>query len=589
MRTASRGFQSRKVNGRIRVLLAGLLAWALLLAGRLVQLQVFGHAAAKAEVMEQSRSQAEIFPERGTVFDRSGTILARSIPARSLFLTPVKGENAEARAKTIRAASRALGLSSEEIQRLLGRARQAEPFLYIKRKPSPEAAAAVEALNLPGVHSHADTMRFYPNGRLAAHVLGGVGLDDTGLAGVEYAHNQPLQGRKGQALILKDARRRAYHFETLVPALPGQDIVLTIDATLQYIAERELNRAIEATGSNWGAVIISHPGTGEILAMASAPTYDPNAYSSAGAEAQFNRAIQLTYEPGSTFKVVTASAALARHAVGLKETFDCSRADLGFPGKPIRDHKPFGVLTFPEVVIHSSNRGMALVGRRVGEVPMFDMAAAFGFGRKTGIDLSGEAAGRLQPMSAWSRRTLAALSIGYEVASTPLQVLMAVNAVANKGILWPPRVVKDIRDPARPLQRPAPVVALQVLAPEVAATLTGILEEAVEEGTGHEARLDGYRVAGKTGTTQKRDPALGAYSERKHIASFVGFAPADNPALSVIVVLDEPKGTAYYGGEVAAPVFREIVRKALLHLGVYPASAPVQGLITASVRSEVWR
>ena len=589
MRSALKEPPAKKVNARIRILLAGLLAWAVLLAGRLVQLQVFGHAAAQAEVLEQSRSKSDIFPERGTIFDRTGQILARSIPARSLFLTPVKGESAEAQRSKVRALNKALGLGEEETRRLLVRIRQAEPFLYLRRKVSPETAAAVESLKLPGVHSHPDTMRFYPNGPLAAHILGGVGIDDTGLAGVEYSYNQPLQGKKGQAIILKDARRREYYFETLAAALPGKDIALTIDATLQYIAERELAKAVEASQANWGTVIVSHPGSGEILAMASSPTYNPNAFSSAGADVQFNRAIQLTYEPGSTFKIVTASAALAHHAVGLRETFDCSRDDLGFPGKPIRDHKPFGILTFPEVVIHSSNRGMAQVGRRVGQASLYDMAAAFGFGRKSGIDLAGEASGRLQPLSAWSRRTLPALSTGYEVATTPLQVLQAINAVANRGALIPPRIVNNIFDPAQPLKRRPPTVALQVLPPEIAITMAGILEEAVEEGTGRQARLDGYRIAGKTGTTQKWDPVLKAYSERKHIASFVGFAPADNPVLSVIVVLDEPKGTATYGGDVAAPVFREIVRKALLKLGIFPVTAPAKGLITASVWNEARR
>jgi len=583
MKSSLREPSARKINTRIRFLQAGLLAWALILTGRLVQLQVFGHASAKAEVLEQSRSRSEISPERGTIFDRNGQILARSIPARSIFLTPSKDEPAEARQRTIRTLSKVLGLDGEESRRVMDRIRRSEPFVYIKRKVSPETAATVEALCLPGVHSHPDTMRFYPSGTLAAHILGGVGLDDTGLAGVEYVYNGPLQGRKGQALILKDARRREYYFETLAAAVPGKDIALTIDATLQYIAERELAKAVRETQAGWGTVIISNPASGEILAMASSPTYDPNSYSSAEAGAQFNRAIQLTYEPGSTFKIVTASAALAHHVVGLKESFDCSRTDLGFRGKPIRDHKPFGILTFPQVVIHSSNKGMALVGRRVGEVSLHDMAEAFGFGRKSGIDLAGEAAGRLQPLSAWSGRTLPALSTGYEVAATPLQILQAVNAIANRGIMVPPRIVTDILDPDDPLKRRSPTLALQILSPEIAATMTDILERAVDEGTGLQARLSGYRIAGKTGTTQKWDPALKAYSEQKHIASFVGFAPADHPVLSVVIVLDDPQGGSYYGGEVAAPVFREIVRKALLKLGVYPEPAPAQGVITASI------
>ncbi len=580
---------AKKVNGRVRILTALLLGWAALLVGRLVQLQIFRHAASEAEVMEQSRNTQVIFPNRGTIFDRNGQILAQSIPARSLFLTPVKGEGVEAQRRKILTLTKALDLDESEAQDLWTKVRRGDPFIYLKRKASPETAAAIEALKLPGVYSHADTMRFYPNGRLAAHVLGGVGVDNNGQAGVEYSYNEPLQGRTGKAVILKDARRREYYFETLKPTVPSHDIVLTIDVTLQYIAERELEGMVQATLANWGVVLISLPATGEILAMASSPTYDPNAFSAAGPNAKFNRAIQLSYEPGSTFKVVTASAALAHHSVGMGDIFDCSRKDLDIPGKPIRDHKDFGWLSFPQVVINSSNKGMIQIGQRVGPEPLREMAVAFGFGRKSGIDLAGESPGRLQPLSAWSRRTIAAMSTGYEVAATPLQILQVINTLANRGVMVPPRIVRRVVDTAEPLPTQGRTEALRVLPQDTAETLTGILEQVVEEGTGVEARLDGYRVAGKTGTTQKWDAALKAYSERKHTASFAGFVPADKPVLSIVVIIDEPKGTTYYGGDVAAPVFREIARRALREMEVYPQLPPAKGVISAAVLDEAHR
>jgi cell division protein FtsI (penicillin-binding protein 3) len=590
MRSSGKEPFAKKVNGRIRVLQAFLLVWAMVLTGRLVQLQIFRHAAAKAEVEGQNLNKQDIFPERGTIFDRNSHILARSIPARSIFLTPVKGESREAQLGKVRALRPVLGLDDEDVQSISKQIQRGVTFIYLRRKVSPETAAAVGALKLSGVSSHADTMRSYPNGTLGAHVLGGLSVDNKGQAGVEYSHNGELQGKKGKALIQLDARRREYFFETLSASVPGRDITLTIDETMQYVAERELDKIAKATLANWGAVIVSRPDTGEIMAMASYPTYDPNLYSSAGDAARNNRAIQHSFEPGSTFKIVTASAALAHHRVGLGETFDCSKDDLDIPGRPIRDHKPFGVLTFPEIVINSSNKGIAQVGKRVGDLSLYDMAASLGFGRKTGIDLAGEESGKLKPVSGWSRRTLYSLSMGYEIAATPLQILQAVNIVANRGVMVPPRIIKKVADlKGEPLKRRPADETRRVLPEDAALTLTGILERAVQEGTGIQAKLDGYRIAGKTGTTQKWDPALRAYSPLRHTASFVGFAPADKPVLSVIVVVDEPKGEAYYGGDVAAPIFREVVKNALRELGLYPERIPVKGVITAQLAGEARR
>ncbi|MGD0781816.1 MAG: penicillin-binding protein 2, partial [Candidatus Aminicenantales bacterium] len=403
-------------------------------------------------------------------------------------------------------------------------------------------------------------------GPLAAQVLGGVDFEEKGRSGIELKFNSVLQGKKGQAMVFRDALKREYHYEVLEEPESGRDIYLTLDETIQFYAESSIRKAVAETGAAWGTAIVSDPGTGEILAMATAPGFDPNE-SPYQPEADVNRAVRHMYEPGSTFKIVTAAAALENGVVTLADTFDCRKGSIEVAGGPIRDHQQMGVLSFAEVITNSSNIGTIMVGQRLSGEQLFRMINAFGFGRRTGVELPAEAAGRLAPVEHWSRRSQPSLSIGYEIQVTPIQVLQAMNIVAHRGLLVPPRIVKSIQG-SRP--RPAEPPPAAVLSSAASEKLAGILERAVDEGTGKAARPEGFDAAGKTGTTQKFDPALKAYSTKRHTASFVGFVPVDKPVLSIIVVLDDPRTEEQYGGQLAAPVFREIAVRSLRTMGVRP-------------------
>ena len=550
-----------------------LTAWFLLILGRLVHLQVFEHARLKAEVLGQSQNEIAVYPERGTITDRNGKILARSLPVESVYFSPSKGETAAREMERISGLRGLLGLTDKDMSRIGARVEKRSGYILIKRKADPEVAARAMALGIKGLFLQGESKRFYPQGSLAAHVLGGVGIDDNGQAGVERQYDRLLEGEKGKRLLMLDARRRSYSFETIAEAKPGQDLRLTIDETIQYIAENELEKAVTACGAVRGTVIVMSPDSGEILALASLPTYTPPDFD-LGTDAGRNQAIARLFEPGSTFKIVTAAAARASGRVGLGEIYDCRKGSILVGGTAVRDHKPLGILTFPGVFIESSNVGAIMIAQEIGARGLYDMVRTFRFGEKTGIDLPGEESGIVHPLSTW-RDSSFRVAIGYEISVTALQVLRAMNVYATRGLLVRPRITMD--QPAGDTE-----AATEVLPRRIADELVPIFEEVVEEGTGTSARLEGFDIAGKTGTAQKVDPALGAYSSRLHLASFVGFVPAGRPVLSMIVVIDEPRGLFQYGGQVAAPVFREIAARVLRYLRVAPKAAP-QTLITASL------
>ncbi len=562
-------------RARLRTRVAAFLyfLWLLAVAGRLVYLQVFKHDKAADRVAAQNQQQITIQAERGTIYDRNGRILARSLPARTIIYSPNPQEPLAARFEPIRRLADKLGLGPEDLERIRKQLLDNDARIRLKGKADPDLAAQVCSTRL-GITAYEDSRRFYPLGTQAAHVLGGVKADGSGAAGVESKFNPSLMGRPGTGFIQRDARQRRYGFEVLAEPRIGRDLTLTLDQTIQYIAQSELESAVAASGAAWGTVIVCDTASGEILAMASAPTYDPNVYSKSP-EAGFNPAVQLNLEPGSTFKIVTAAALLESRAVSATETFDCSQGSIAVPGGAIRDHKTFGRLDFAGVIIHSSNVGTVRAGRRLEAGAFAAMIRAFGFDRPTGIELPGESGGKLRPVSDWSGRSQASLSIGYEIAVTPLQMLQAVNVVANRGRLVPPRIVRSVQggQPRRPAAAGRPI-----LSAAACQKLAGILERVVEEGTGREAEAEGYRAAGKTGTTQINVPGSGGYGSRRHIASFVGYVPADAPRLSLVVILADPKTEEHYGGQVAAPVFREISRKALLAAGI-PPRRPAPGLM----------
>lgn len=552
----------------------GLILWFFLIFGRLIELQVFKHERLKNEAIEQNRYIREIWPTRGTIKDCQGKILARSLSVPSLFLARENGERSDSLLDKITALKSIIPLSSREWQRIRNRIDNGDRFIWIKRKISWEDLEKVKQAKIPGIFAQTESKRFYPLGAHLAHVLGGVDIDDRGLSGLEYKYNDFLQGKKGRVLILRDAFRRKYDVEIIEPAQPGRDLILTIDSNLQYIAERELERAVIENQATWGTVIVSRPSTGEILAMASFPDYDPNTFPPAEPSAQINRAIQENFEPGSAFKLILAAAALELKPDSFQRTYDCSAGYFSLGGLSIRDHKKFNLLSFPEVFIHSSNVGAIQVALELGQDNLYTWIKKFGFGEKTGIDLPGEEAGILRPPHLWTVHTLPHIAIGYEISVTAIQLLQVINAIANQGLLLPPRVLKALAGPEGIQSLPIPP-PIRVLSSYVAREMIdNILAKVVDFGTGTAAAIDGFPAAGKTGTAQKYDPWLKSYSSSRHRSLFVGFAPLDHPAISIVVVIDEPKAGRYYGGEVAAPVFREIGRRALLYLGELPRSAP---------------
>jgi len=570
----------KKARRRTKFLALALGVWSLGIAARLFQLQVLGHAQSKAQVIEQNQRPDPIVPERGTIYDRKGEILALSVPAQSVFYKPSTSETPEIQLRSLMKLKTLLDLSGADIERIRAALVEGKNRIYLKRKIDPETAEKVKALGLAGVNSDEEKRRFYPQGRLAAQILGGVDLVNKGVGGIEQKYDLALKGTNGQQIVLRDTQRRKYHAETILEPQSGKDLVLTIDSTIQYFAETALKKAMADQDAVWGTAIVSAPSTGEILALASAPDYDPNAGLPADAEAGMNRAIRHLYEPGSTFKIVTASAALENRRVSLTQSFDCSKGLIEAAGGAIRDHKTFGTLTFPEVIIESSNVGSVQVGRQVGPALLFQTIQAFRFGEKTGIELPAESAGIVHPPAEWSKRSLDSVSIGYELSATALQILQAANVIANKGVLIPPRIVKSIA--GVPVKRKsAGAEPARVISEQAAKALAAILERVVLEGTGKEAATGGFAIAGKTGTTQIFDPVRKTYQSSKHIASFVGFVSMDKPILSIIVVLSEPKKDSYYGGLIAAPVFREIALRTLRYMGFVPPASGDRSILAA--------
>ena len=555
-----------------------LMAWVVLIFGRLVELQVIEHSSLQNKVQEQSQNEMTVLPKRGTIYDRNGKILAQSLPVESVCFIPQENEHFSQQMEKIDSLKGILGLTDKELSQIRARIQKKNTFIYVKRKVDPETAARVKTLNIKGISLQEESKRFYPQGMLAAHVLGGVGVDENGLAGVELQYDSLLVGEKGKKLIMRDARRKSYFFETIKEAKPGRDLLLTIDETIQYIAESELDKAMEACQANWGTVIVMDPKSGEILAAANRPGYDPNLFTSSSQEDRRNRAIQNIFEPGSTFKIVTAAAARELAKVSLNSIYDCSSGSIVVGKGAVKDHKRMGVLSFADVIIESSNVGSIKIAQQIGEETLYRMIRNFHFGEKTGIDLPGEEYGICHPLSEWRKSSLR-IAIGYEISVTALQILRAMNVYATRGLLVKPCITRtpvDIVGPAQAEDR-------RVLSEKTCGEMVEIFKRVVEEGTGVPGRVEGFDVAGKTGTSQKI--IGGSYSSSRHLVSFVGFVPADDPVLSMVVVIDDPKGALQYGGLISAPVFREIARRTLRYLHKIPKPSP-EPILSARMMKE---
>lgn len=579
-----KSYHQKKVKKRTIILCFFALIWSGILVFRLIQLQVIDHARLKQEASQQNQNKSTIEPKRGTIFDRNGTILARSIPKFSVFHQPLEGESRSQQWTTIKRLRQLLNLSSIKLASIKTHIEKEASFIWITRKIDEIKANRIQEMDLEGIYLMEENERFYPQGKRAAHVLGRVDIDEKGVSGIEYKYNTILQGKKGEGLILRDAKRRRYRFETLKTPVDGKDLVLTIDEIIQYICESELERTVEHYQAQWGTVIVSVPHTGEILALANHPAYDLNYPPKSFSKVDRNKAIHQTYDPGSTFKIVTVSAAIENHSVRLDETFDCSKGYVVWGGNVFRDHQKFGVLSFPQVFIHSSNVGTIGVGQRIGEEDLFNTIKNFGFGQKTGIDLPAEEKGLLNPLEKWTKISLASHSIGYEISVTPLQMLQTLNIIANDGIMIPPKIVKRVHD-SEDEEQVLPLHYKRVISEDTAKIVKKILRNVVLEGTGVAAQIPGYKVIGKTGTAQKYDPNEKRYLSSSHIASFTGFVVKERPLFSIIAVVDDPKGH-YYGGQVAAPLFKAIAKKILLYLGIPPDEQTPATLIASKIRGK---
>ncbi len=557
-------------RGRRYVLLLLLLCGFGVVLFRLLTLQVLQAAELSVQANRQHQKTVSLEGARGTIVDRHGKILAMNVEVPSVFGVPT---TVDSPLKTARQLSPILHVKTEELERKL---RQDRRFVWLARKLDPEQGRRLDRLSLDGIGVVMEERRFYPKGPLLAHVLGFSGMDGEGLEGVEHRYEPYLHGEKRMMVLQRDALGHTVFSKGITERspTPGHSLTLTIDEVIQYIVERELENAVGRARAKSGTMIVLDPKTGAVLAMAVSPRFDPNAVSALSPDRWRNRALTDAYEPGSTMKAMMAAAAIEERVVRPNTMVFGEHGRMTVANTVIHDHERLGWVSFAQVIQKSSNIGAAKTGMALGEHRLYRYLQAFGFGQRTEIDLPGEGVGLVRDPKDWGRRSVASISIGQEIGVTPLQMVSAVAAIANDGVLMKPYVVSEIRDADSHILRQVPPQAKRrVISPETARSVTKILEGVVTDGTGTNAAIPGFRVAGKTGTAQKIDPRTGAYSASRFVASFTGYAPADNPQLAMIVVIDEPQGDTL-GGAVAAPVFSRVGEQVLSYLGV-PSNAPI--------------
>ena len=554
--------------------------WGAGIESRLVFLQVLRHADLEARAEKQQMRTIDAPAMRGDIVDRHGRVLATSVDADTVYAVP--SEISDAPAAVAKLCEAFGDCSAKERQALTDRLSQRRPFAYVRRQISPEQAQRVAALNLDGIGFIKESKRFYPNVQLAAHLLGYVGIDNNGLSGVEYTYDPQIRGRKGTILIQTDAKRHAFsRFER--PPTAGATVELTIDEYLQHVAERELHDAVTDERALGGSVVMMDPRTGEILAMANEPTFNPNAYRDADEIERRNRAVQDLYEPGSTFKVVTASAAIEEKVLTPDALIDTNPGAVKLAGRPAiteDSHRNYGVLSLTDVIVKSSNVGAIKIGFKVGADRLSRFVGLYGFGKDVSPDFPGENAGIVWRPERMTESALASVSMGYQVAITPLQMVAAVSSVANGGEYVEPRVLRAVYRGSRRFAV-QPKVMRRTVSGDTAAALTAIMEQVVEKGTAKRANMtdEGFTIAGKTGTAQKLEN--GHYSHSDHFGSFVGFVPSRSPAIAMIVVIDSAKAVSDHGGVAAAPIFKRIAESALRYLGVSPTLNPLPPVLVA--------
>lgn len=548
---------------RVAILVLAVSSLATAVAARLVSLQVFESAELRNRATRQHRQLVKVDGRRGAILDRNGRELAASVTTHSLYAHPGRVEGPE---RVARLLSPVVGVPASELLRKL---RSDEPFQWLARRLDARTARAVRDLPIPvgrgkPIDFHEEPKRFYPQGSLGIHAVGYANIDQQGIEGIEKRFHDVLQGDESHYLAIRDGR--GGHLLQLVrpPTKRSRDVVLTLDLVLQHIAERALDDAMRETGAKAASAVLLEPATGQILAIANRPTYDPEGPSRGKPDNLRNRAVADLYEPGSTFKVVTAAIALDEGRVSPEQRFDCSPRTIS--GKLYQDVHRHGVLSFREILEKSSNVGILQIGRTISREVLRDRIVRFGFGRRTDVELPGERHGRITSLSRMSDLSTLSMSMGYEIEVTALQVAAAIAAVSNDGILVPPRVVLGLRHPDGSFEpSPAPEPR-RAVSSRTAITMANVLEGVVARGTGTRSAVPGYRIAGKTGTSRKIQN--GRYSTTEYMASFAGFGPVSSPRIAGVVVLDTPRGGTYYGGLTAAPVMGRILADGLAYLRV---------------------
>lgn len=532
----------------------------LLCLGRLFFIQFFRSSYLASIAKKQHNQLVELEPRRGTIYDCNLKTQAYNMSLDSLYAVPgaIKDKNS-----VINQLNLILGLKRSYLE---DRLNHNKSFIWLARKLNPDKSAAIKKLNIKGLGFLKETKRIYPNSYLASHVIGFSGMDNVGLEGVERDYNRYLKGIGGWAIFLRDARQKKLDiWEKMVLPVDGNDLVLTIDEVIQYIAERELDKAFKDFHAKGATIIVMDPHTGRILALANRPTYDLNEHSETSKDSMRNRAICDLLEPGSVFKIVTASAALEEKKASEEDVFFCENGSYKAGGRILHDHRPHGLLTFRQVIEESSNIGTVKIAQLLGADKLYHYIKAFGFGSKLGIDISGEISGMLSPPRTWSKTSITSIPIGQGVAVTALQLASAISVIANGGQLMKPYIVDSIRDSQGHLiKENKPALIHKAISVDTAMRIKKILTGVVEEGTGKLAKVSGFSAAGKTGTAQKLEPN-GTYSHTKYVASFIGFSPAEDPILTIVVVIDEPH-PYYFGGVVAAPVFQKVASDAIRYI-----------------------
>ena len=576
-------------RGRFWLICLFFFLWAIAIGARLFWLQIVRHPEFVERAAKQQLRTFEVAPRRGVLYDRDGHELAATVLVDSFYAVPSEMDDKQAAARILSSVTHVDPEDDRTTEKAIAeRLAVGKNFAWVARRVTPEVAERVRALNIKGIYSQKEFERFYPDNEIAAQVLGYVGVDDNGLGGLEEKFDNQLHGAPGEMYTAMDARRKVLGSTEKEPE-PGRNLVLTIDSNIQFMAERALDHAMQRTQALNGTVVVQDLHTGQILALAIRPTFDPNQFRHTTPTLLRDHAVSDVYEPGSTFKLVTYATALDQHVTTPDDMIDCQGGQITIFGRTIHDDKGdhFGVIPVHEALEHSSDVAAVKLAMKVGADQFYNYIRAFGFGSRSGVELPGETRGLLRPVKRWQPSSIGSVAIGQEIAVTPVQLVTMVSSIANGGMYLPPHILMpDAPASTDPNQTAAaqqvvaqpfkageelpgtlPAGAHRVIATMTAAQMRKMMEGVVLFGTGKAAQLNGYSSGGKTGTAQKIDPATHTYSKTKHVASFAGFAPVNDPVIAVAVVMDEPHGD-YYGAAVSAPVFAEVAQQVLEYLGV---------------------